>query len=137
MPSIILFLKKYVYIKMSNYLKIIFQCDLILQNKFLYFRGGGPFWEVWKKIKKKKYPPLRGEGGPFLEGTELISLQAFSSCPFLLLTLYVLLFLLSFDCWILAGVLESDSWDLLFIEGDSKFIIVLFIIESIIIWQIV
>ena len=53
---------------MSNYLKIIFQCDLILQNKFLYFRRrGGPFWEVWKKILEEKTPPLSGgRGGPFL-----------------------------------------------------------------------
>ena len=39
---------------MSNYLKIIFKCDLILQIFFLYFRGReGPFLEVWKKIWKK------------------------------------------------------------------------------------
>ena len=31
---------------MSNYLQIIFKCDLILQIFFLYFRGsGGPFLE--------------------------------------------------------------------------------------------
>ena len=34
---------------MSNYLKIIFQCDLILQNKFLYFRGGGDHFEKYGK----------------------------------------------------------------------------------------
>ena len=37
--------KKYVYIKMFNYLKIIFKCDLILQIFFLYFGGRGPFLE--------------------------------------------------------------------------------------------
>ena len=37
---------------MSNYLKIIYQCDLILQNKFLHFRGGGGdhFEKYGKKI---------------------------------------------------------------------------------------
>ena len=43
---------------MPNYLKIIFQCDLILQNKFLYFRGEGPFLEVWKKLEEKTPPSL-------------------------------------------------------------------------------
>ena len=58
---------------MSNYLKIIFQCDLILQNKFLYFRGEGGgtiLRSMEKKFRRKNTPPLQGGGGgPFLEGT--------------------------------------------------------------------
>ena len=59
---------------MSNYLKIIFQCDLILKNKFLYFRGGGGgdhFEKYGKKFRRKNTPPLRRRGGPFLEGTSV------------------------------------------------------------------
>ena len=40
---------------MSNYLKIIFKCDLILQ-KFLYFRGEeGNIFRSMEKIWKKKH----------------------------------------------------------------------------------
>ena len=61
---------------MSNYLKIIFKCDLILQIFFLYFRGEGDHFQKYgKKFWKKKHPPLRGEGGPFLEGTNIHDLK--------------------------------------------------------------
>ena len=47
---------------MSNYLQIIFKCDLILQI-FLYFRvsRGTIFRSMETKFWKKKHPPSPGE----------------------------------------------------------------------------
>ena len=49
---------------MSNYLQIIFKCDLILQI-FLYFRvsRGTIFRSMETKFWKKKHPPLQGRRG--------------------------------------------------------------------------
>ena len=49
---------------MSNYLKIIFKCDLILQIFFYILGGGGDHFQKYgKKFGRKNTPPLRGEGG--------------------------------------------------------------------------
>ena len=51
---------------MSNYLKIIFKCDLILQIFFLIILGGrrgDHFQKYGKNFGRKNTPPLRGEGG--------------------------------------------------------------------------
>ena len=50
---------------MSNYLKIIFKCDLILQIFFYILGEGDHFQKYGKKFWKKKHPPSPGEGGPF------------------------------------------------------------------------
>ena len=62
---------------MSNYLKIIFKCDLILQIFFLIILGGrgGPFSEVWKKILEEKTPPSPGGGGTIFRRNSKLSMK--------------------------------------------------------------